>query len=306
MADRRLLINLCETGVGSFESHAKGFFEEMGVAVMRMQLIRFLAIVASALIATSSAWAQDTLQKIKQKGVIVVGVKNDYKPFGFLDPSGKIIGMEIDMAEEIAAKLGVKLELVPTVAANRVEYLQQGRTDLILSTMSDNPQRRAAVGVVDPHYYSGGSALLTRKDSGINKWEDVRGKRICGSQGAYYNRLISDRYGAVIVAFAGVAEAHNALLAGDCVGFLQDSTLHASAVSEPRWKDYHSPLPVEDEVGWNIAVPLAERDGPYGQFIKAVIIEWHKSGRLIELEKKWNLTPASPLVAKLHAEYKGK
>ncbi len=266
-----------------------------------------LAVAALALaFGAGPAAAQDTLDKIKQKGVIVIGVKADYRPFGYLDPSGKIIGMEIDMAEDIAKKLGVKLELVPTVAANRIEYLQQGRTDLILSTMSDNAQRRQTVGMIDPNYYSGGSALLTRKDSGIKAWGDLRGKRVCASQGAYYNRPVTERYGAVIVAFAGTTEAQNALLTGDCVGFLQDSTLHAAAVLEPRWKDYHSPLPVEDEVGWNIAVPLAERDGPYGKFINSMLVEWHKSGRLIELEKKWGLALPSPLIQKLHAEYKNK
>lgn len=270
------------------------------------RLIRFVIVALLAVSVAMPALAQDTMAKIKRKGTLVVGVKNDYPPFGYLDPSGKIIGMEIDLAEDIAKRLDVKLELVPTVAANRIEYLQQGRTDLILSTMSDNPQRRAVVGIIDPLYYSGGSALLTKKTSGINKWTDLKGRRVCASQGAYYNRPTTERYGVEIVAFAGVAEAHNVLMAGGCIGFLQDSTLHAAAVLDPKWKDYHSPLPVEDEVGWGIAVPLAERDGPYGKFIQATVIEWHRTGKLIELEKKWGLALPSPLIQKMHAEYKNK
>jgi polar amino acid transport system substrate-binding protein len=159
--------------------------------------------------------------------------------------------------------------------------------------------------MIDPHYYSGGSALLTRKDSGIDAWEDLQGKRVCGTQGAYYNRIIAEEYGADVVAFPGTAEAHNALLAGDCVGFLQDSTLHAAAVLERRWSDYHSPLPVRDEVGWNMAIPTAEADGPYGDFMRSVVEDWHRTGYLLELEEKWNLSPSSPLVQAMHEKYKG-
>lgn len=54
-----------------------------------------LAVLAAATIATGVS--AQTLDKIKQRGTIVVGVKNDYKPWGFLDPAGKIVGMEIDL-----------------------------------------------------------------------------------------------------------------------------------------------------------------------------------------------------------------
>ncbi|MBM3573958.1 MAG: transporter substrate-binding domain-containing protein, partial [Alphaproteobacteria bacterium] len=84
-----------------------------------------LATAALALAVTSAADAQ-TIDKIKQRGSIVVGVKNDYKPWGFLDASGKIVGMEIDLADDVAKRLGVKLEMIPVVASNRMEFLQQG------------------------------------------------------------------------------------------------------------------------------------------------------------------------------------
>ena len=109
-------------------------------------MIKWIAgVLAGALLSLASilpASAQDTLAKIKKKGVIVVGVKNDYKPWGFLDPSGKIVGLEIDLAQEIAEKLGVKLEMLPVTAANRMEFLQQGRIDLVIATMGDTEDRR--------------------------------------------------------------------------------------------------------------------------------------------------------------------
>ena len=70
----------------------------------------FAAIAAVALVAAGSAWAQtDTIASVKQKGKLVVGVKADYKPFGYTDPSGKIVGLEVDLSrhgarEELAGR----------------------------------------------------------------------------------------------------------------------------------------------------------------------------------------------------------
>src|ERR1700754_3870573 len=81
--------------------------------------------------------AQDTMGENKKSGTIVVGVKNDYKPWGYLDPSGKIVGMEIDLVDDVAKRLGVKVEMIPVIAANRMEFLNQGRIDMVLATMGD-------------------------------------------------------------------------------------------------------------------------------------------------------------------------
>jgi len=64
-------------------------------------------------------------------------VKNDYKPWGFLDPSGQIVGMEIDLAQRVADQIGVKLEKVPVTAVTRIEFLRQGRIDMMLATLGD-------------------------------------------------------------------------------------------------------------------------------------------------------------------------
>src|ERR1700733_1946700 len=69
-------------------------------------------------VAAPTSLAAQTLDKIKERGVLVVGTKADYKPFGFRDPTGAIIGFEPDLAREVADRLGVKLQLEPVVSAN--------------------------------------------------------------------------------------------------------------------------------------------------------------------------------------------
>ncbi len=115
------------------------------------------------------ASARDTLADIKQRGKLIVGVKTDYKPFGFLDPSGKVVGIEPDLAADVAKRLGVGIEYVPVVAANRIQFLQQGRIDLMIATMTDTPQREELVGIVKPSYYAAGVDIIARKASGLKK-----------------------------------------------------------------------------------------------------------------------------------------
>ena len=68
-----------------------------------------LALAASA---DGHACKNEVWNKVMSRGKIVVGVKADYKPWGYRDTSGDIVGMEIDMAKDVAAKMGVDLELV--------------------------------------------------------------------------------------------------------------------------------------------------------------------------------------------------
>ena len=74
-------------------------------------------LAALAGVAFAAGASAQTLDKIKSRGVLVVGSKADYKPFGFRDPSGAIVGFEPDIGKEIADKLGGKLELEPVVSS---------------------------------------------------------------------------------------------------------------------------------------------------------------------------------------------
>jgi polar amino acid transport system substrate-binding protein len=153
---------------------------------MRRSVLAFALLAAAAVL--PGAAAADVLDKIKERGTLVVGVKTDYRPFGFRDPSGAIIGIEPDMAAEVAKKLGVKLELVSVVSANRMEFLRQGKIDLMIATMSDKPERRKVVQVIEPLYYSDAVNILLSDKVKVTKWEQLKGAKLCGTTGAFYTR----------------------------------------------------------------------------------------------------------------------
>ena len=263
-----------------------------------------LTMLGMMLGAALPALAEDTLAKVKSAGVLVVGVKNDYRPWGFLDPSGKIVGFEIDLAREVADAIGVKLELVPVTGANRMEFLERGRIDLIVATMGDTPERRKVIGMIEPNYYAGATNVLAQEAAHLAAWSDLKGRRICAVQGAYYNRRVSQLYQPELVVFPAVPDALKALQTNNCIAFLFDDTFIIStlAASDPQWAGFTMPLASEDPQLWAIGVRRDDLTGPFGAMLSELSKRWHRSGHLIELEAKWGMK-ASPYLAEAHAKW---
>ena len=256
------------------------------------KLILAAAGVAVALGSTAAVAAQcknEVWKRVMSRGTLVVGVKADYKPWGYRDTSGKIVGMEADMAQDVADAMGVKLELVAVQSSNRMQFLQQGKIDMMIATMSDRKDRRKIVGITQPNYYTSGTNVMSPKALKISKWSDLKGKPVCGKQGAFYNKIVAKRYGAKIVAFTGNAEAKQALRDRKCIAWVYDDSSIMSDLSSGQYDNFEMPLNSEDDNPWGLAVPLAEKNCVFGNFMSGMTYNWHQSGRLIALEKKWGI-----------------
>ena len=112
-----------------------------------------------------------TLDEIKADGTINIGVFSDKNPFGYVDENGEYQGYDIYFGNRLAEDLGVKVNYVSTEAANRIEYLQTGKVDVILANFTVTPERaeevdfalpymNVALGVVSPD-----SSVVTTLDN---------------------------------------------------------------------------------------------------------------------------------------------
>ncbi|MGI9319369.1 MAG: transporter substrate-binding domain-containing protein [bacterium] len=265
-------------------------FKNMAVGAMTTAMI-FGSVSSFAAECTNEVW-----NKVMSRGKLTVGVKADYKPWGYRDESGAIVGMEVDMAQAVADAMGVELETVAVQSSNRMQFLEQGKIDMMIATMSDRPDRRKIVGITLPNYYTSGTNVMSPKAVGIKNWEDLKGKPVCGKQGAFYNKIVSERYGAEVVAFTGNAEAKQALRDKKCIAWVYDDSSIMSDLSSGNYDDYEMPLSSEDDNPWGLAVPLAEKDCVFGHFMSGLTFNMHQSGELIELEKKWGIQPTQYLV----------
>ena len=248
-----------------------------------------LAAMGMLASSASAACTNDAWNKVMSRGKIVVGVKADYKPWGYRNTDGDIVGMEIDMANDVAAKMGVDIELVAVQSSNRMQFLEQGKIDLMIATMSDRKDRRELVGIVGPNYYTSGTNVMSPKALGLTEWEDLRDKPVCGKQGAFYNQIVEQRYGAKIIAFTGNAEAKQALRDKKCIAWVYDDSSIGSDLSSGNWDDFEMPLASEDDTPCALAVPSAERNCVFGRFMSGMQYQWHQDGTLIELEAKWGI-----------------
>ena len=78
-----------------------------------------------------------TVDEIKESGTINIGVFSDKSPFGYVDENGEYQGYDVYFGNRIGEDLGVKINYVSTEAANRIEYLQTGKVDIILANVTE-------------------------------------------------------------------------------------------------------------------------------------------------------------------------
>lgn len=272
---------------------------------MNFRKLALSTVVAASLGGVTSvaqaACTNDVWNKVMERGKMVVGVKADYKPWGYRSTDGSIIGMEVDLAQAAADAMGVELETVAVQSSNRMQFLEQGKIDMMIATMSDRADRREIVGITQPNYYTSGTNIMAPKALSFKNWDDLKGKPVCGKQGAFYNEVVTERYGVEIVAFTGNAEAKQALRDKKCVAWVYDDSSIGSDLSSGEFDDFEMPLASEDDNPWALAVPLAEKDCVFGNFMSGLTFNMHQSGKLIELEEKWGIQPTAYLKAKNEA-----
>ena len=119
-----------------------------------------LALAGASLIAMTSfaAHAESYLDKIKQRGVIKVGIVVDFPPYGITNAANQPDGYDADVAKLLAKSLGVKLDLIPVTGPNRIPYLLTDKTDVLVASLAITPERVKQVQFSKP--YSAASMVL--------------------------------------------------------------------------------------------------------------------------------------------------
>lgn len=268
---------------------------------MKLASLMTTAVIAIASLSTAApSMAQtdtaqpstETLSAILERGVIRVGVLGAFKPWAYRAEDGALQGIEVDLAQRVADSLGVEVELVEVTSANRIQFLEQKRIDLIIGGMYDTADRRNAVGIIEPGYWASGPALMSREGA-ISSWEDVAGKPVCAKQGVIYNQLIETQFNARLMAFGGNTEGKEALRSGKCVAWFYDDSSIVADIASGEWEGFEMPVDALFVNPWAAAVPLAEKDGALGKLVTGLIYGWHEDGTLIELQDEYGLQPTA-------------
>ena len=153
----------------------KNFIKKIGAVFLSLSVTASLLAGCGAKTEAPVASAEDkgsfrTLDEIKSSGTINIGVFSDKSPFGYVDENGEYQGYDVYFGNRIGQDLGVKINYVSTEAANRIEYLQTGKVDIILANFTVTPERaqevdfalpymNVALGVISPE-----NAVITSLD----------------------------------------------------------------------------------------------------------------------------------------------
>jgi len=249
------------------------------------------------------AHADATLDKIQQRHKISIGVILSGPPFGTIDPTtGEHQGYNVELAKGIARQLGVELETVSVLAPNRVQFLQQGKVDLLIANMQYTDERAEILDYVPTPYEEVGGAALIRKGAGISKWEDLKGKPVCVSQGSNFIKPLQEVYGAQIKAFRSQSESLLSLRGNGCVAAVHVSPTMHTLLSEAEWSDYEIPLPT-DLIPSNSVFWVRKGEHDVQAKLDAIVRDWHRSGWLIDLGTRTGMAPSQAL-RDLHEKFR--
>ncbi|TFZ03256.1 transporter substrate-binding domain-containing protein [Ramlibacter rhizophilus] len=265
--------------------------------------LRWVACALACCGLLAPAARADRLDDIVQRGTLIVGVKKDVPLWGQRGRQGVPEGLEPDLAADLARRLGVKLELVGLLSSDRMDAMAQRRVDVMIATFSDTPERRRQLALVRPHYYASGVNVMVRRQTRFRAWTELRHHRVCGRRGAFYNRAITVAHGVDVVALHSNQLALAALRDGRCDAVLYDDTNIVALLQDPAWaRGFEMPLPTVQVVPWAIALHPEEAGGRLEALVSRAVVEWHRSGELIRLERKWGI-PVSAFSRRMNTQW---
>jgi len=251
-------------------------------------------IVASSLLALSAAFLglsaahADQLDDIKKKGELVVGVLGTDEPNSFIDvKTREIIGYEVDLAQAIAKKLGVKLQIKQLAVAARIPELQQGHVDLLAASLTHNKEREAVIDFSLTTFVTG-QKVLVKSNSGIKSVADLAGKKVVTIKGGTQEPNIRKAVPNVeVVTFENGPQAFQALQQGKGEAFVNDEVSlldqHAKlGAAQAQYTILPQNLSVEP-----LAIGIKKGEAKLKAQVDGVLRELEKSGEAEKLFFKW-------------------
>jgi polar amino acid transport system substrate-binding protein len=158
--------------------------------MIRRSTLLKCTVALAAVVAMSSAHA-DLLDDIKAAKKIRIAIDLGVPPYGMTDGQMKPTGSDVETARLLAKDLGVELEIVQTTGANRIPFLQTGKADIVVSSLSVTPEREKVIDFSVP-YAQILSVIAGPKTVAIKGFEDLAGKRLASTRGTTNDRLATE------------------------------------------------------------------------------------------------------------------
>jgi glutamate/aspartate transport system substrate-binding protein len=244
--------------------------------------IRLVAAGVAACLLAAPALAQEsaTLKKIKETNTISLGHRESSVPFSYYDDKQQVVGYSYDFqmkaVDAIKKKLNLpnlQVKLTPVTSQNRIPLIQNGTVDLECGSTTNNLERQKQVSFTTTIFIVG-TRLLTKKDSGIKDFADLKGKNVVTTAGTTSEKLIramndEKKMGMNIISAKDHGESFLTLESGRAVAFMMDDALLAGErakarnqadwviVGTPQSKEAYGCMLLKDDAGFKKVVDEA-------------------------------------------------
>jgi len=154
--------------------------------------------LAAFFVSALGAYAEDDLAKIKAAGILRVGTEGNYSPFTYRDAKGELVGFDVEIAQEIAKKLGVKAAFTEGPWDGLIAGLDANRYDAVVNEVTITDARKAKYDFSDP-YGATKAVLIVKSDNAkVKGFADLKGKKVVANLTTTYAQLARDNGASVI------------------------------------------------------------------------------------------------------------
>ncbi len=230
---------------------------------------------------------QSTLARVQEAGVVRVGIRFDNPPLSYIEEDGDWVGFDVDLANEIARRLGVEIEQVRVDETTRISFLQEGQIDLAVASMNHTRKREDAVDFSITYFWDSQTFLVRRGE--FDSLDDLFGRVVAMNAGSSaidaWNRHTDAEGGerSEIVEFTDKVAAVQALRDGAVDGYAEDGiTLAALAAGDDSLELL--------SVGFNpvqFGLGLPENDSEWRDAINYILQEIWLDGTYLEIYNRW-------------------
>lgn len=173
--------------------------KKISLAVFAMMMVAMLAVFAgcSSSSDTNSGTADsgtvqdNSLQNVLDKGTLVLGLDDSFPPMGFRDENNNIVGFDIDVATEVANRMGVELKLQPIEWSTKEMELNTGSVDCLWNGLSIDDERKQAMDLSEP-YMTNRMVLVVLNDSEYTDQASLAGKTIGVQNGSTAEKILEE------------------------------------------------------------------------------------------------------------------
>ncbi|AZO94338.1 transporter substrate-binding domain-containing protein [Halocella sp. SP3-1] len=246
----------------------------------KIVLLSLLLLLVITMFSSFTIYAA-SLTEVIEKGEISFAMSGGYPPFNFYNEHNELVGYDVDVAAEIASRLGVEFEPVTTAWDGIIEGLRAGRYDGILGSMAITPSRLEVVDFSIPYYYSG-AQLIVADDSLIETPADIDGKTVGVTTGTTFAED-ARKLGAKINLYEDDNQTLMELMNGRIDGVISDRMVGVGFKN----KGYAVKMAGELLRTEDIAVAFRKEDSTLLVEVNKILLEMHKDGTLAGIGDKW-------------------